>query len=319
MKRINIGIIGRNFGYKVIYRALKNIKDFKVLGFSVKRKSNKFTSEKIKIYKNWKSLLSDKKIDAIFISSPPATHKKIIEYAIKKKKHIFCDKPVSTNLKNIKDLCKKLEDKKIINFVNYEFINIEAFNLFKKKYLPKLKVKKVNINWLIRISSKGRSEWKDDHSKGGGNFYNYICHILFYLEDFFGKIELKKSILKNENNKFKLNTDLYSKNKKINIKLNFKTIDLKSNSRPSHKVVFNTDKAKYILFTKANNIHDQFYLIKNKKIIFKPKPIRFDFRLKPTYKNIISFKNNIRKNKNKKPNFNDAKRVHYLVNKIINY
>ena len=49
MKRINIGIIGRNFGYKVIYRALKNIKDFKVLGFSVKRKSNKFTSEKIKI------------------------------------------------------------------------------------------------------------------------------------------------------------------------------------------------------------------------------------------------------------------------------
>ena len=39
----------------------------------------KFTLRKknIKIYKNWKSLVSDKKINAIFISSPPKTHKKI--------------------------------------------------------------------------------------------------------------------------------------------------------------------------------------------------------------------------------------------------
>ena len=88
-KKINVGIIGRNFGYKVIYRALKNIKEFKVLGFSVKRTSNKFTSEKIKIYKNWESLISDKKIDAVIISSPPLTHKKIIEFAIKKKKTYF--------------------------------------------------------------------------------------------------------------------------------------------------------------------------------------------------------------------------------------
>ena len=27
---INVGIIGRNFGYKVIFRALKKIKDFRI-------------------------------------------------------------------------------------------------------------------------------------------------------------------------------------------------------------------------------------------------------------------------------------------------
>ena len=34
MKKINVGIIGRNFGYKVIFKALKKIRDFKIIGFS---------------------------------------------------------------------------------------------------------------------------------------------------------------------------------------------------------------------------------------------------------------------------------------------
>ena len=86
MKKIKAGIIGRNFGYKVIFQALKKIRDFKIIGFSVKNKKKINLPENIKIYKNWKSLVSDKKIDVIFISSPPQTHKKIIEFSIKKNK-----------------------------------------------------------------------------------------------------------------------------------------------------------------------------------------------------------------------------------------
>ena len=105
MKKINVGIIGRNFGYKVIFKALKNIKDFfNVIGFSFKKKKIDSFPKDIKIYKNWKSLISDKKINAVFISSPPKTHKEIIKYSIKKKKHIFCDKPVTTSFKEYQNL-----------------------------------------------------------------------------------------------------------------------------------------------------------------------------------------------------------------------
>ena len=89
MKKINVGIIGRNFGYKVIFKALKNVKAFNVLGFSFKHKNLMSFPRNIKVYKNWKSLISDKKINAVFISSPPKTHKEIIKYSIKKNKHIF--------------------------------------------------------------------------------------------------------------------------------------------------------------------------------------------------------------------------------------
>ena len=36
MKKINVGIIGRNFGYNVIFKAIKNDKSFNIIGFSVK-------------------------------------------------------------------------------------------------------------------------------------------------------------------------------------------------------------------------------------------------------------------------------------------
>ena len=142
MKEINIGIIGRNFGYKVIYNAIKKDKSFNVLGFSFKKKILKNSlPEGVKIYQNWKHLISDKKISAIIISSPPKTHKEIIKFALKRKKNIFCDKPVTTSLKDISIICKLLKKKRIINMVNYEFSNIEAFKIFKKKYLKKIKIK----------------------------------------------------------------------------------------------------------------------------------------------------------------------------------
>ena len=46
-KVINVGIIGRNFGYNVIYKAIQNDKSFKVIGFSYKNNQKKITYAKI--------------------------------------------------------------------------------------------------------------------------------------------------------------------------------------------------------------------------------------------------------------------------------
>ena len=52
MKRINVGIIGKNFGLKVIYNAIKNNKSFNVIAFSFRKnlKDNSLPKH-IKIYK----------------------------------------------------------------------------------------------------------------------------------------------------------------------------------------------------------------------------------------------------------------------------
>ena len=62
---------------------------------------------------------------------------------------------MTTSLKDVTKICNLLKKKELIDFVNYEFINIEAFQVFKRKYLTKLKISKVNVNWSIKVSTIG--------------------------------------------------------------------------------------------------------------------------------------------------------------------
>ena len=62
--KINLGIIGKNFGYHVIYKSfIKNTK-YKIKGFSFKSKSAEKIKipKNIKIYHSWKKLILDKEI-----------------------------------------------------------------------------------------------------------------------------------------------------------------------------------------------------------------------------------------------------------------
>ena len=134
--KLNVGIIGRNFGLKVIYKSIQKNKKFNTIGICFKSKNikNLKIPKSIKIYNNWKKMIIDKNINAIIIASPPYLHKKIIKFALKHKKHIFCEKPFTTTFNDAAYLCKILEkNKNICHMVNYEFINIEAFNYLKKK------------------------------------------------------------------------------------------------------------------------------------------------------------------------------------------
>ena len=51
-----------------------------------------------KIEKNYNNIFNDKNVDIIFISSPTNTHIKFIEAGMKRKKTIFCEKPLDLNI-----------------------------------------------------------------------------------------------------------------------------------------------------------------------------------------------------------------------------
>ena len=133
--KINLGIIGKNFGLNVIYKAFLKNKKFNIVGFSFKSKKTKITIPKnVKVYSSWKNLILDKKINAIVIAAPPVLHKKMIKFALKNNKHIFCEKPFTCSNKEANSICNLLKrKKKISHMVNYEFAEIPAFNFLKKK------------------------------------------------------------------------------------------------------------------------------------------------------------------------------------------
>ena len=104
--------------------------------------------------------------------------------------------------------------------VNYEFLNIDAFNFFRSKILKKINIKKVTVNWFIKIPTNNRSKWKNKHKQGGGNFFNYIGHSLYYLEKLLGKLIIKKVYSNNKMKIFNLKSNMQVEKKKN--KYNFK-------------------------------------------------------------------------------------------------
>ena len=325
--KINIGIIGRNFGYNVIYKSFLKNKNYRIKGFCFKsKKIEKLPIPKnIKIYSSWKKLILDKKIDAIAISSPPTTHKKIIELAVKKNKHIFCEKPLACSYNNANFLCNLIKNKKISHMVNYEFADIDAFQLFKKKINKNLNIRKIYLNWFINIKKRPNNNWKENHSKGGGIFFNYICHAIYYLEFLFGKIICvdTSTFLKKEASIQTLKGKIIFKNG-LSATLDIKVGSLKNKIIPIHKLKILSEKKNYILETKLNSLSDQFKLIvfdkkfnKKMKILHNGSKNKEDFRIKPTVKNSKKFYDWISKGKTKTPNFFVAKRIHLIISKMI--
>ncbi len=328
-KKIPIAIIGKNFGYKVLAKAIRKSNRFELKAISFK--SNNFKKNVVKnlpIMSNWMDLIKNKDIEAIVIATPPTTHEKIINFAIKHHKHIFCEKPCSISSKKVNKFLKKIkqENKFISHMVNYELEEINAFRYF-KSYIKKnkLKIKSISIIWNILNRTK-TNNWKNYHSKGGGLIFNYFCHSIYYIEKIFGKIKRIKNLSNfNSNKKNDFLDIIFNLNNDISCYLKITSTKSLKNKELFHKLLINTNKGNYVIRSKTIDICDQFSIEKyvlnkgkiKKKSIFKEKKIYQDFRIAPSCYNFKKFADSIEKKKIIAPNFLDAKNIHLMLNKII--
>ena len=326
--KINLGIIGKNFGYHVIYKSFLKNKKYRIKGFSFKsKKTEKIKIPKsVKIYPNWKELILDKKINAVAVAAPPILHKSIIKFAIKNNKHIFCEKPFTCSYKEANFICNLIKKRKnIAHMVNYEFAEIDAFLFLKKKIINNIDINKTYLNWLININKRSKINWKENHSKGGGIIFNYVCHAIYYLEFLFGKIvSIQTNIFLKKTNKIKILEGIIFFKNGLSTQLNVKVGSIKERFKPVHQLRILSGKKTYILETNLNSLSDKFKLItfgksfsKLGKTLFKSEKNQDDFRIRPTLNNSKKFSNWILNGKTQTPNFFDAQRVHLIINKMM--
>ena len=326
--KINLGIIGKNFGYHVIYKSFLKNKKYKIKGFSFNTKKTEQIKipKSVKLYSSWKELILDKTINAVAVAVPPLLHKSIIKFAIKNNKHVFCEKPFTCSYKEANFICNLIKRKKSLShMVNYEFAEIDAFHFFKKKIINNIKINRIYLNWFININKRSDTNWKENHSKGGGIIFNYVCHAIYYLEFLFGKIaSIQTNIFFKKTNKIKTLKGIIFFENGLSTQLNVKVGSIKERFRPVHQLKILSDKKTYILETNMNSLSDKFKLVtfsknsnKLNKILFKSEKNQDDFRIKPTLNNSKKFSSWILNGKKQTPNFFDAKRVHLIINKMM--
>ena len=109
---INVALFGfGRIGQMHAKNLIKN-KEIKLLYICEKITQLRNKAQKLygcKIENNYNKIFDDKSVDIIFISSPTNTHIKFIEEGIKRKKTIFCEKPLDLNINKIIKTLKKVK------------------------------------------------------------------------------------------------------------------------------------------------------------------------------------------------------------------
>ena len=100
MSKVRWGIIGSGSIANAFAHSIKHSQNSELIGVFGRNQNNldNFSSKfGIKAYQNIEDLISSTKIDAIYIATPHNTHYEYSLLAIKNKKHILCEKPITIN------------------------------------------------------------------------------------------------------------------------------------------------------------------------------------------------------------------------------
>tara|TARA_Y100001958_G_C21146883_1_gene484058 strand:- start:148 stop:1140 length:993 start_codon:yes stop_codon:yes gene_type:complete len=142
-----------------------------------------------KIEKNSNKIFDDKNVDIVFISSPTNTHIGFIEAAMKRKKTIFCEKPLDLNVNKIVRTLKKVKNNKPKIQLGFNR-RYDPGHYSLKKDLDKNKIGKLE---KIIITSRDPAPPSVSYLKSsGGIFRDMMIHDFDLCRLYLGKDEINE-------------------------------------------------------------------------------------------------------------------------------
>ena len=192
MSIVNIGIIGAGRIGKLHTDNLVNMEGVRVKTiadpYADKLKEWFETKDVDNLVKDYKEVMEDDEIDAVFICTPTDTHLTLIEECLAHNKHIFCEKPISFDqdeTERVYELVKNSNKKVQIGF-NRRFD--QSFSSVEKD----VSSDKLGTPQIIKITSRDPEPPSLDYVKTSGGLYFDMAIHDFDMARFLSKSEVKE-------------------------------------------------------------------------------------------------------------------------------
>ena len=135
-KKYNVLIVGFGYWGPILARNFHSDVSFNIVAISDSNLQNLKKAKNLyphaAFYESFKLAINNKSIDLVVISTPTKTHYQIAKFALNKKKHVLCEKPLSLKMKEAIELIKISKKYKKFLFVDYPFIYSESVGFIKK-------------------------------------------------------------------------------------------------------------------------------------------------------------------------------------------
>ena len=207
MTILNWGLIGAgDIAKKRIAPALRDLPncDFVAVSRSRFELAESFGREfgARKWFADWRELIADDEIDAVYIATPVFLHAEQTIAAAKAGKHILCEKPMALNVKECDEMlaaCRANNVKLGIAYYRHFYPVIErAKAIIASGEIGKVSVAQINAFEYFDPSPEHSRYWLLEKEKsGGGPMKDFGCHRLEVLSNLFGKVTRLKSLIAN--------------------------------------------------------------------------------------------------------------------------
>jgi predicted dehydrogenase len=178
MKKLNIGLIGYGFMGRAHSNAFRKVSNFFDLQYQPVLKAVCGRDEaKVKAFASrwgyethetdWRKLVARKDIDLIDIASPNDVHKEIALAAAKAGKMILCEKPLSMNGAEGKQMVAAVEKAKVPNMVWYNYRRVPAVTLARQL------IEEGRLGRIFHYRAKFLQDWtiSKDLPQGGAGLW----------------------------------------------------------------------------------------------------------------------------------------------------
>ncbi|MDF2614349.1 MAG: oxidoreductase [Clostridia bacterium] len=157
MSQIKFGIVGTSPIAKKFIMACKDIPE--ILIYGVYSRTEEMGSQFAKemniphVFTNYKAMLETEDIDAVYVASPNAYHFEHVDLALEYHKHILCEKPFTSNSKELNCLIEKAKDKKFLMMEAMKPLAMPTYHTIKENLNKIGEVRKIVFNFC-QYSSK---------------------------------------------------------------------------------------------------------------------------------------------------------------------
>ncbi|MEI8192023.1 MAG: Gfo/Idh/MocA family oxidoreductase, partial [candidate division NC10 bacterium] len=142
---------------------------------------------------DWRRLVEDPGLDAIAVAVPPQLQPEIVLAALRRGKHVFCEKPLAAELQSARELALAARKAGVANMVDFELPALPAWRrlkgLLEGGALGRLR--HAVVSWQVETwaSRRAQESWKNDPARGGGVLNGFCSHLFYNVEWLLGPVD----------------------------------------------------------------------------------------------------------------------------------
>jgi predicted dehydrogenase len=148
----------------------------------------KFT--KVKVYDDYKKMVDSETLDFVIVATPTKLHYPMVKYALERRIHTFCEKPISLTIRAGEELVDLAARKNLVNQVGYHNHFIGTFRELKRLLQRDILGDLVHFTGEaygpVVTKSKGGT-WRSDPGEGGGCLFDYASHVINLIQEIIGR------------------------------------------------------------------------------------------------------------------------------------